>query len=282
VAADSVQSPKSNAQSPPTKPAFSSSVTGYQHHRVTASPHLRVTAPAQNVLTDYRAVVVGGHLDWSREWVDKLTAYVRNGGTVVINAAQIRSVPEQLLGIHLTNATAEADSARCSTEPNEDLSGQLFRYEKVELKGATTLVAAANGDPLVTINKIGKGSVVFNALPDLLGIDGRITPFSAHMLAHVFAGATPIKVSGDVEYLINRNNSGWVVTLINNNGVNKPQQGLATVDRSASVTATVSISGQPIRTAVDWISDKPLQVKKAPDAVEVMLPPGGIAVVELK
>jgi hypothetical protein len=119
-------------------------------------------------------------------------------------------------------------------------------------------------------------------LPDLLGIDGRITPFSAHMLAHVFAGATPIKVSGDVEYLINRNNSGWVVTLFNNNGVNKPQQGLATVDRSASVTATVSISGQPIRTAVDWISDKPLQVKKAPDAVEVMLPPGGIAVVELK
>jgi hypothetical protein len=109
-----------------------------------------------------------------------------------------------------------------------------------------------------------------------------VTPFAAHMLAHVFVDATPIKVSGDVEYLINRNSSGWVVTLFNDNGVNKPQQGLATVDRNASVTATVSISGQPLRSAIDWISDKTLQINKTPNAVEVVLPPGGIAIVELK
>ena len=77
----------------------------------------------------------------------------------------------------------------------QDLSGQMFRYEKVELKGASTLIAAANGDPLVTVNKVGKGSVVFSALPDLLGIDERVTPFAAHMLAHVFADATPVQVA---------------------------------------------------------------------------------------
>ena len=65
--------------------------------------------------------------------------------------------------------------------------------------------------------------------------------------------------------------------MFNNNGVNKPQQGLATVDRNASVTATVSISGQPLRSAIDWISDKTLQINKTPNAVEVVLPPGGIA-----
>lgn len=266
VASDEVSSLKSQV---------STSATGQTRE---ATPR---TNNAIATLSNYRAVVVGGHIDWPRDWIDKLTAYARNGGTVVINAAQIRGIPEQLLGIHLTNATAEADSGSCAGEPDEDLSGQLFRYERVELKGATTLVAAPNGDPLVTVNKIGKGSVVFNALPDLLGIDGRVTPSSAHMLAHVFAGATPIKVSGDVEYLINRNSNGWLVTLINNNGVNKPQQGLATVDRSAIVTATVSVSGQPLRSAVEWISDKPLQIK-SPDSVEVTLPPGGIAVVELR
>ena len=232
-------------------------------------------------LENYRAVVVGGHINWNKEWIDKLSNYVRNGGTLVVNAAQAAKLPEQLLGIHLTNATAEADSAKCSREPDSDLTGQLFRYEKIELKGATTFVAAANGDPLVTVNKIGKGSVVFNALPDLLGIDERVTPFAAHVLAHVFADATPIKVSGDVEYLINRNTKGWVVTLFNNNGVNKPQQGLATVDRNASVTARVSIAGQPLRSAIDWISDKPIQVK-TPGLVEIVLPPGGIAIVEMK
>ncbi len=244
----------------------------------TSSKSALPVSPFEN----YRAVVVGGHIDLTRDWVEKLTTYVRGGGTVVINAAQAPRVSEQLVGIRFTNATEEADSARCSGEPDEDLSGQLFRYEKVELKGATTLVAAPNGDPLVTVNKIGKGSVVFNALPDLLGIDGRVTPFSGHMLAHVFADATPIKVTGDVEYLINRNNSGWVVSLFNNNGVNKPQQGLATVDRSANVKVTVSISGQPLRSAVDWISDKPLQIKKAPNSLVVTLAPGGIAIVEMK
>ncbi|HEY8411936.1 MAG TPA: hypothetical protein VIK76_11060, partial [Pyrinomonadaceae bacterium] len=175
-------------------------------------------------LSGYRGVVLGGRAEWN----PNLNDYVRNGGTVVVNAAQIRNMPQPLLGVSLSNAPAEADSARCLSpgEDAQDLSGQMFRYEKIELKGATTLIAAPNGDPLVTVNKVGKGSVVFCALPDLLGEDERVTPFAAHMLAHVFADATPVRVSGDVEYLINRTESGWVVTLLNNNGVYKAQQGM--------------------------------------------------------
>jgi hypothetical protein len=235
-------------------------------------------------LSSYRAVVVGGHIDWSPEWITKLTDYVRNGGTVILNAAQIKALPEQLLGIRLTGTTAEADSARCLSpgEQPQYLGGQLFRYSKLELKGAITLIATAEGDPLVTINRIGKGSVVLSALPDLLGADERVTPFAAHMLAHVFSEATPVRVRGDVEYLINRSNTGWIVTLFNNTGVYKPQQGLAQVDRTANVTANISIPGQPLRSATDWITDKPLEVNKQPNSVSMMLAPGSVAVVELK
>ncbi|HKG97335.1 MAG TPA: hypothetical protein VKA97_05965, partial [Pyrinomonadaceae bacterium] len=156
----------------------------------------------QSFLPSYRAVVAGGRVEWSAEWIQRLHDYVRNGGALVINAAQIKKMPEQFTGVRLTNATAEADSARCLApgEEPQDLSGQMFRYEKVELKGATAFVVAPNGDPLVTMNKVGKGSVVFAALPDLLGEDERITPFAAHMLAHVFADAVPLKIEGDVEY----------------------------------------------------------------------------------
>ena len=267
VAADPLSSLKSQVSSFPSRLPISASL----------GPRVVESSPIE----PYRAVVVGGRINWSREWVDKLTAYVRNGGTVVINAAQIRGLPEQLLGVRLTNESAESDSAKCAHEADQDLTGQLFRYEKVELKGATTLISSSNGDPLVTINKLGKGGVVFNAARDLLGIDERVTPFSAHMLAHVFAGATPIKVSGDVEHLINRTNTSWVVTLINNNGVNKSQQGLATVDRTAAVSVTVSIAGQQVRSAIDWITDKPQQVSND-KSVKLTLQPGGIAVVELK
>lgn len=241
---------------------------------------LTATDGVKSPLAAYRAVVVGGRIEWSPEWVQKVTDYVRNGGTVVLNAAQIKGVPAQLLGVRFTNATAEADSARCllSGEEAQDLGGQVFRYERVELKGASVLIGAPNGDPLVTSNKVGKGTVVLSALPDWLGADERMTPFAAHLLAHVFADATPVKVNGDVEYLINRTANGWVVTLINNNGVFKPQQGLAQVDRRAYVTVTIGLRNGKIQSATDWINDHALH----PQNLTVSLAPGAVAIVELR
>src|SRR5882724_9311701 len=243
------------------------------------------TPVASSPLFSYRAVVAGGHIDWTPTWIRNLTDYISGGGTVVLNAAQIKGVPEQLLGVHLTNEPAEADTARCLStgEEPQDLRGQMFRYERTELKGASVLVAASNGDPLVTVNKIGKGSVVFCALPDLLGEDERITPFAAHMLAHVVADVTPIKVSGDVEYVINRTDSGWVITLINNNGVFKPQQGLAQVDRNAYVNTTINLGSQKVQSANEWIADKSLDLQRlnGTQTVKVQIAPGSIAIVEL-
>jgi hypothetical protein len=121
-------------------------------------------------------------------------------------------------------------------------------------------------------------------LPDLLGEDERLTPFVAHLLAHLAADATPVKVEGDVEYLINRTPRGWVVTLFNDNGVFKPQQGMSQVDRSANVNATVSLRGATISSATEWTSEQTLKVKKqagSSDSVSLNIAAGGIAVVEL-
>src|SRR6185295_4637369 len=187
---------------------------------------------------------------------------------------------------NVTTTTLETSYARCLSagESEQDLHGQLFRYAKVELKGAKTLIASEAGDPLVTVHKVGKGTVVFAALSDLLGEDERITPFAAHMLAHVFADATPIKVSGDVEYLVNRNENGWVITLINNQGVFKPQQGMAQVDRSAYVSVTLSAPEQTITKAVNWINDADVAVTRTNGRSEVGLSiaPGGVAIIELR
>ena len=97
---------------------------------------------------------------------------------------------------------------------------------------AQPLLTTTLNEPLVTVNKVGSGKVVFVAVPDLLGEDERMVPLAAHVLAHLAADAAPVKVEGDVEYLVNRNSRGWVVTIFNDSGVFKPQQGLAQVDRS--------------------------------------------------
>jgi hypothetical protein len=247
---------------------------------LTASDVAGSKSKVQTLLPSYRAVVVGGRIEWSNEWIARLNEYVRNGGTVVLNAAQMKKLPEQFLGVRLLNDTGEAHNAVCLAPGDEAeyLKGQIFRYEKVELKGATALMTVPSGGPIVTVNKVGKGSVVFVAVPDLLGEDERMTSFAAHLLAHVFADAVPVRVVGDVEYLINRTANGWVVTLLNNNGVFKPQQGMAQVDRNAYVTATITLP--QMKSANDWISESVLKIDSGKATIQI--PPGGLAIVEIR
>jgi hypothetical protein len=233
-------------------------------------------------LSAYRAVVVGGHVDWSARWAQRLTDYVRDGGTVVLNPEQTKGLSADFIGLRVTGTASESDSAQCilpGTE-TEELNGQTFRYNKVELQRATAVMRSPSGDPLVTINKVGKGTVIFCALPDLLGEDERVTPFAAHLLAHVFSDASPIRVVGDVEYLLNRSTTGWIITMLNNNGVFKPQQGLAQVDRNAYVTARIDLGSQQSWSAVEWISEEKLTVQN--QSVTVKIAPGGVAIVELR
>ncbi len=239
----------------------------------------------KQAIDNYRAVVVGGRIDWTSDWAQRLADYVRKGGVVVLNAAQTKGLPADFLGVQLINAYGESDSATCRAagEPPQDLSGQMFRYQKVLSKGSEVLIEAPGGDPLVTVNKVGRGKVIFCAVPDLMGEDQRITPLAAHLLAHLFADATPVRVEGDVEHLVNRTDRGWVVTLINNNGVFKPQQGLAQVDRNAVVTAAISLRGRAIASAREWIGEQSLEIarQRNEDSVTLKIAPGGIAVVEL-
>jgi hypothetical protein len=240
----------------------------------------------KEAIDSYRAVIVAGQIHWTPPWAKKLEEYVRNGGVVVLNTANSNGLPPEFLGVQEVGALIEEDAARClvPNEPAEDLRGQKFRYRKVFPKGAELLIATPQGDPLVTVNRIGRGKVVFVTVPDLLGEDERLVPFAAHVLAHLAADATPVKIEGDVEYLINRNSRGWVITIFNDNGVLKPQQGLAQVDRRASVEVKLSLRGFQIASANEWTSNQSLETQgqgTAGRGVTVTIPPGGVAVVEL-
>ncbi|MDT7604047.1 MAG: hypothetical protein QOF61_2044 [Acidobacteriota bacterium] len=239
----------------------------------------------RDAVAAYRAVVVGGRVEWSPAWVTELRDYVTKGGVLVLNAAQVKGLPEDLLGVHLTGATAEADDAECLT-PNEtgvNLRGGVFELARVEPRGAQVLMRTRANDPLVTVNKVGRGRVIFCAVPDLLGEDERLTPSAAHLLAHLAADVVPVEVAGDVQHLINRTDRGWVVTLINNRGVYKPQQGMAQVDRAASVEVEIGLRGKGIAQARELTADAPLEVAGAGGRilVKVRVPPGDVKIVEL-
>ncbi|HEX7957847.1 MAG TPA: hypothetical protein VF508_12935 [Pyrinomonadaceae bacterium] len=239
-----------------------------------------------DAVDSYRALVVGGRVEWSESWGRRLKAYAEKGGTVVINAAQLKGLQPELAGVRALGTTAEADDASCLApgETRADLSGQVYAYERVEPRGAEVLMKTPTGDPLVTVNRVGRGRVVYCAVPDLLGLDERLVPAAAHMLAHLASGATPLRVRGEVEYLFNRNARGWVVTLINNRGVYKPQQGLARVNRAEAAEVTLEANAAaPFGRAEEWTTGASLKVTRGArgDSVTLTVPPGGVRVVEL-
>jgi len=239
----------------------------------------------KDAIDSYRAVVVGGEINWSPVWIKKLEDYVRSGGVVVLNAAQAKGLPMSLLGVSFKGETAEADNARCLIpgEPTTDLHGGVFRFDRVNLTAAQPLMVTTpdEPEPLVTVNKIGRGKLILVAVRDLLGEDERMPPFVAHVLAHLASAATPVQLTGDVEYLINRNSNGWVVTIFNDSGVFKPQQGMAQVDRSAVSDVTIGLRNQKISAATDWLTDSKLAVSDGA-TVHLQIPAGGISIVELK
>lgn len=254
-------------------------VTPVKHHAQDAR------ATSVDAIDSYRAVVAGGEINWSPAWVKKLEDYVRNGGVVVLNSAQTKGLPMSLLGVRLKGESGEAHNARCLL-PNEtaaDLHGGIFHYARVDLTAAQPLMVTTSDqpEPLATVNKIGRGKLIFVATPDLLGEDERMPPFVAHLLAHLAGDATPVEVKGDVEYLINRNSNGWVVTLFNDNGVFKPQQGMAEVDRGATVNVTIRLRNQKVSAATEWLTTANLSVRDD-SSVQLAIPAGGIAIVELK
>ena len=238
----------------------------------------------QDAIDAYRAVIAGGDIRWSSDWAKKLTEYVNNGGTVVLNSNQIKGLSEDLLGVHVTgDVVFEADHADClaPNEPEQDLRGQLFSYAATTAKTAQVLMSVS-GRPLVTINRIGRGKVVY--LAGYVGEDGRLPPFVAHLLVHLAARATPVQVQGGVEYLVNRNSRGWVVTLFNDEGVFKPQQGLTEVDRNANARVRLSLTALKIVSANEWTTDRSIEVQRqngSADSVALTIAPGGVAVVEL-
>src|SRR5204863_1039556 len=142
-------------------------------------------------IDSYRGVIAGGQINWTSAWARKLEAWVRNGGTLLVNAAQVKGLTDDLTGVRLRAETGEAHNAVCLApgEASQDLHGQIFRYEKIELKGAQPLITTTLNEPLVTVHQVGSGKVVFVAVPDLLGEDERMVPLAAHVLAHLAADA---------------------------------------------------------------------------------------------
>jgi hypothetical protein len=120
------------------------------------------------------------------------------------------------------------------------------------IRGGRALAADPDGAAFCSAFDRGKGRLIVLSVPRGLGIDRAAVPAVARLFAHLTRGLMPVEVDGDVEWMVNRTATGWIVTLLNPAGQAKPQQGITPTDFRQNRTVTIR-SRAPVESASDWL-----------------------------
>jgi hypothetical protein len=129
----------------------------------------------------------------------------------------------------------------------------------------------------------GKGRLIYLSVRRGLGVDNTAHPVVPRLFAHLTQGLTPVRVEGDVEWALNRNDKGWMVTLMNPDGQGKPQQGVNPTDYRQNRTITIKTE-LPIKSAVDrLLPTDQLKIESTGKerSVTLVVPAGAVRIVEL-
>lgn len=246
-----------------------------------------VTAPKRaDVLKTYPVVVAAGEAPLTAEWGMSLRDYVEAGGTLVACGGSFAGAA--VLG-PAGQPPADGEPLRETSEfvwkpTRQAVPSNAFRFWPLPADGARVLATSPDGTAIATARPVGKGRVVSVAVPLGLGIDNRPVPILALLMQHLTQDLLPVKVVGDVEWTLNRLDdgpqSGWVVGLLNNRGVNKPQHGVNPTDRREAQSVTISAKF-PVDRGEEWVAGQKVtwRPEKAGSAATVTVPAGGVRLV---
>jgi len=216
-----------------------------------------VTSPTRlDAVAAYPVVFCVGDTRLDAKWAARLKQYVSDGGTLVINAEQVvAGMDTAFLGAVLGKGTREASGVVCARD-NETLAGTTFPYREVKATTGQVIARTAGGDPVAIRNVIGKGQVILTTPSYLLGHDEIATPYLAHLMLELTSGLQPVEVRGNCQHFVNLRPDGYVVTLSNNEGIDKPSHSAATMDMGKTVDIDLRIKSKPLATE-DWIGEDP-------------------------
>nr|MDO8115789.1 hypothetical protein [Candidatus Sigynarchaeota archaeon] len=210
---------------------------------------------SRDVLSSYPVVVMSGDLDLDNDEVLRLVEYVLGGGTLVVNAAYI-----DMLGPLLA-----------SQSPSIQL---LFnKFDRIKL----VPIENGNGGNIILYGPRYNGA---NIGPVLREIVARISPFSI------------LTVDGGdvrVQRMVNRHAGGWLLTLINNDGITKTHHDPPVIVPELEKNIKIRLNDQffeenlpslSVARVEDWISNETVWTTAAGEfeGIDVSIEPGGLAV----
>jgi hypothetical protein len=246
-----------------------------------------VDRPARaRAIFHYPIVWVAGDVDLGGTWPAVLEEYVKKGGTLVLTVEAARTLSPKLLGLKPTGKMLVAEEWR----PDDGAlqASTPFEVAEVERDGASVLAWAKPQVPLLTRHAVGAGAVVVALVPRFLGQDERAHPALPYLLNGLTQNLLPVAVQhadssplrGEVMYQVNKTRDGYLVLLMNNQGVDKTPNGVARVDRRAFVDVSVRIRS-PLKSVKEYTEPRELTPVRDKDgaSVTVRVHPGDVQVV---
>jgi hypothetical protein len=269
--------PKSEEPITATNEVYVPGIFGDVFDVVTATPDLK----RWTTISTYPVVVAAGDLELTEPEGKRLAEYVKSGGTLLVADGHLSGQGVAALEIPAAGESLEADAYDWKPTGARHRS-QRFRFRP--LGGGRALAATPEGKVFCAAYDRGEGRLIVLSVPRGLGIDRSALPVLGQLFAHLTRGLLPVEARGDVEWLLNRTSTGWLVALLNPAGQAKPQQGITPTDhreeRKVVIRSTV-----PVAAASDWLfPDEPLVPK--PDGggaiLELTVPAGGVRIIELR
>lgn len=123
------------------------------------------------------------------------------------------------------------------------------------------------------------GSLILLEDAGINSTTGRAQVINNSTIGMIHDQSMPVTISGDsIQYQVNKNPNGWVVELINNDGVFKAGDSPAKIWPEATARVSITPRFEPSK-VVEWIGNTPLN--PGPDnSYTVSVPPGDIKFVE--
>jgi hypothetical protein len=241
-----------------------------------------VTSPTKMDAIDlYPVVVLNGEITLSSAWGKKLADYVERGGTLIVSDEQLTGPGMAELKLPQLGAVAESNAVHWQPT-SKQVASQRYRFRPI--LGGTPLAKSSDGGVVAATFDRGKGRLVFLSVPCGLGIDGAATPLVALVLAHARQGLLPIEVEGEVEWLLNRTATGWLVGLFNPAGNTRLQHGVGPTDYRKERTVAIR-SPLNITKTSEWFTDEAQGVVAEQNGrwvVKIAVPAGGVRIIQLE
>jgi len=196
----------------------------YEHKWLTESPFgdsfdVVLENCSLDVLKNYSGVILLGGIRLNSSLLGKLKEYVSEGGLLVVNVAQLdlsEKEIEENFGVCLSGMRKGAIRSKCEI-CGEEFNEELYSYKLLEVKNAEIQATNEYKDSLIVTKKLGKGSIILTS-PYYLQTHNRerFLKIGKHLLSHIMDRFLPVKIVGSpIEYLINKTNKGFIITLLN-------------------------------------------------------------------